>query len=427
MNPILRKELLLLYEKSEPNVNSVGYGFKKVNGIETGELAIIYGVNEKKPVESLSSSELIPRRININGESYQTDVNQQNVPELITCYTDPNNANIQRLRGNPVLLAPTKGGNQILQFPTSWVPAPGGGYFLAVGTLGFFAIDNFDNRVVGVTNSHVACYKRVYCSERDPLTELTDPYNTAQPHIWTNVNTDYYYPGALVSNAGALYQGYTYLKRYMPVSNTAMNYADCALMVGNPEVGWIDSNSYQMWGPTDQPQYTGYMPFASPTEIDNMLSTNPNLYSTGRTTGPKGWGPGPSCRLRCSRINEFTEVSDGQFLQDWGDCIRFEYQDGSVDPVAGGDSGSCLWADFSGTWKIVGLVFAGNPTLRYGLANRIDRVAAAMNIRAWDAGYTLNNTVPTQVTQSYPIGAPEGAQATVTVGGRVYYQAGFAY
>jgi len=31
------------------------------------------------------------------------------------------------------------------------------------------------------------------------------------------------------------------------------------------------------------------------------------------------------------------------------------------------------------------------------------------------------------VTESYPIGAPEGAQATVTVGGTVYYQAGFAY
>jgi len=427
MDPILRKELLLLYLNSKPNVNSVGYGFKKIGGVETDIPAIIYGVYEKKPASTLSSSELIPPRININGVSYRTDVNQQDDAKYVTCYTDSNDTNIQRLRGNPALLVPTKGGNQIIQFPTGWSPAPGGGFYISVGTLGFCAVDNFDNKVVGVTNSHVVCYKRLYCSERDPLTEISDPYNTAQPHVWTNVNTEMYNPSALVSDGGGIVLTYPYLKRYFPVTDIDINYVDCALMTPVNQNTWIDNNSYQIWGPTTQPQYTGYMPFATSGEIDNLLTTNPNLYSTGRTTGPKGWGPGPSCRLRCSMINEFTQVSDGDMLQDWGECIRFEYQDGSVDPVAGGDSGSCLWADFSGTWKIIGLVFAGNSTLRFGLANRIDRVAAAMNIRAWDATYSPNITASNMITESYPIGAPEGAQATVTVGGRVYYQAGFAY
>ncbi len=427
MDPVLRKELLLLYQNSDSNINSVGYGHKKIGSIETPELSVVYGVYEKKPLSSIATSQRIPSTLSINGTTYRTDVNEQDDPIFVTCYTDVNNINIQRLRGNPSLLAPTKGGNQIIQFPTGWSPAPGGGYYLSVGTLGFCAVDTIDNKVVGVTNSHVACYKRLFCSERDPLTELTDPYNTAQPHVWTNVNTDYYNPGALVSDAGGIVLTYPYLKRYLPVTDIGINYVDCALMTPSNQSGWIDNNSYQIWGPTTEPQYAGYMPFATSSEIDNLLTTNPNLYSTGRTTGPKGWGPGPSCRLRCSRINEFTQVNDGGMIQDWGECIRFEYQDGSVDPVAGGDSGSCLWADFGGIWKIIGLVFAGNPALRFGLANRIDRVAVAMNIRAWDASYLPNVTPSNQVLQEYPVGSPEGSQATVTVGGRLYYQAGFAY
>jgi hypothetical protein len=39
------------------------------------------------------------------------------------------------------------------------------------------------------------------------------------------------------------------------------------------------------------------MPFASTLEINNLLNSNPELYSSGRTTGAKG-SPGTLCPLR---------------------------------------------------------------------------------------------------------------------------------
>lgn len=426
MSLLNRKELLNIYLQSGPDVTSVRYAKKIIDGVETDELAIVHSVKKKKPLSEIPASQVIPSQLNIDGQTVRTDVVEETIPQLMTCYPDPNDANIQRLRGNPGLLSPTKGGNQIIQFPTAWIPAPGGGYYTSVGTLGFFAVDNYDNKVVGVTNSHVVCYNRLYCIERDPAVEVANPYNTAQQRPWTNVSPNTYFPGAVVSNGGTLFLGYEYLKRYMPVTNIGINYVDCALMVGNSSGTWVDQFSYQMWGPTTQPQNTAYMPFASSSEIDNLLITNPNLYSTGRTTGPKGWGPGASCILRCSAVNEFTEVTDGTFLQDWGDCIRFQYLDTSPDPVAGGDSGSCLWADFSGTFKIIGLVFGGNPGERYGLANRIDRVAATLNIRAWDSTYILNKSYPAQqLIAGFPVGSPEAAMANKNIDGIIFWQAGY--
>jgi hypothetical protein len=426
MDLLNRKELKKFFDDSSDNVTGVRYAKKIKNGVVTDELSIVHSVMKKKSIGDVDVKDRIPPYIAIDGQLFKTDVVEETLPVMMTCYTDSNNPNIQRLRGNPILLSPTKGGNQILQFPTGWQPAPGGGFYTSVGTLGFFAVDNYDNKVVGVTNSHVACYNRLYCSERDPNSELIDPYNTAQLHPWTNVQPNEYYPGAVVTNGVNLYLGYQYLKRYQPVTNDGMNFVDCALMIGNSESGWVDSASYQMWGPTDVTQNTQYMPFATTSEIDNLLSTNPNLYSTGRTTGPKGWGPGSSCILRCSAVNEYTVVSDGAFNQDWGDCIRFQYLDTSPDPVAGGDSGSCIWADFSGTWKIIGLVFAGNPTYRYGLANRIDRVASVMNIRAWDASYVLDKNYPAQtLITGFAPGSPEAAMATKTINGVVFWQAGY--
>ena len=59
------------------------------------------------------------------------------------------------------------------------------------------------------------------------------------------------------------------------------------------------------------------------------------------------------------------------------------------EPIAKGDSGSALLADFNGTREIVGLVFAGqpvsttDPTIIYGYANRIDDVVEQIGISAW--------------------------------------------
>jgi hypothetical protein len=154
--------------------------------------------------------------------------------------------------------------------------------------------------------------------------------------------------------------------------------------------------------------YTASMPFASTAEIDNLFNTNPALYSSGRTTGVKSG----SCELRFAGFMNTPIVFKKQnqdTLVQMVDCIKFVKADGTWDPLTsgsnasvcpypvwGGDSGSTLIANFGGTWKIIGLVFAGNGVRynpndgilfeqpsTYGLACRIDDVANELSIKAW--------------------------------------------
>jgi hypothetical protein len=60
------------------------------------------------------------------------------------------------------------------------------------------------------------------------------------------------------------------------------------------EITIIDfTSSFQQLGLT----YTSSMPFASTAEIDNLINNNYELFSSGRTTGPKG-SPDTLCPLR---------------------------------------------------------------------------------------------------------------------------------
>ena len=54
----------------------------------------------------------------------------------------------------------------------------------------------------------------------------------------------------------------------------------------------------------------------------------------------------------------------------------------SLSYISWEDSGSALAAYIDGVWKIIGLCFAGSTY--YGMACRIDNVAAQLNISAWD-------------------------------------------
>ena len=85
--------------------------------------------------------------------------------------------------------------------------------------------------------------------------------------------------------------------------------------------------------------------------------------------------------------------------QRFHNCFKFAYADNSNFPVAGGDSGSCVFAEMpNGQHKILGLVFAGNAgelddpntNPHYALCCRIDKIASAMNVRAWTEADTLN-------------------------------------
>ena len=54
-------------------------GEKIKNNETTGELAVVYTVKEKKPVDQLNIDNRIPKSIMIDGESVSTDVIEQDI------------------------------------------------------------------------------------------------------------------------------------------------------------------------------------------------------------------------------------------------------------------------------------------------------------------------------------------------------------
>lgn len=428
----LKTKIQDLFDSTPDSINSVSYGRKYKSGLETNDLCIVFGVDKKKRIEDLSQEEILPSEIIIDGKKYLTDVVESIMPTLLTCngYSPgvESNSNIQKLRGNPNLLYPFKGGQEIIKFPTDWTLVDGT-YSISIGTLGFFAVDNNDNKVVGVTNSHVAVSKYLYCDDQQNSEGLKiNPYNSCLPDF-TFKNGPKYYPGELAYDVStnSNYIVCQYIKRYRPFSTTKTNYVDGALLVMDTNA--VDGNSYKIHQPDGVADYTAYMPFATTAELDNLLNTDPTVYSTGRTTGPKGYGSTSDCQLRMTQINSTRNISFKQSVDSdtkitvFSDIIVYKYRDDSLYPSGGGDSGSALVAVISGVRKIIGLVFAGNST--EGLAIRIDRIANDLNIRAWDSNYILNKTLPTPEYRVAKVSFGYGGSDSVVIGGKQFYQAGF--
>ena len=284
-----------------------------------------------------------------------------------------------------------------------------------MGTLGFVGVDNQTNSLVGVSNNHVLIEDAFLANERSTSGEKSSIYENmvTQPNESGNYG---------LQNAIGI------VKKYVPLSGTSYyNSVDCALTTLNETD--IDSTSYRQYGMTG---WTQPLTFASTSEIDNLLSTNPNLFSAGRTTGPKGEG---DMKLFVDSIS--TTISINYNKQGtsttiyFEDCIRF-YASASTTPtgfvctypIAGGDSGSALVADFSGTRKIIGLVFAGsyfNGQVVRGLANRIDKVAEQMDISPWTGG-TVNYS-DTGNTQTHTVSGLS-SEPYIVLSGNTYWQAG---
>lgn len=430
----LQQQIEEIYNNTPDNINGVMLGYKYINGVQTDTLSVVYNVNKKKPITELSTDEIIPKSLNINNTEYPTDViEDSSIIEFVTCYTNyTSDPQILRLQGNPSLLTPLKGGQEIIQFPTGWTASAGGGYNAYLGTMGLIVVDNEDNRVIGLTNAHVLCETLLKNSDRS-LQQQTNPYNLYEQSQW--VDNNYYSPGAIVRNGSNLIVASNYLKRYSPYSSNTTNYIDvCVIGFNSAMSNLIGPSSYQIHQPTTTGQTFGYLPFASTTEINNLLSAQTvNLYSTGRTTGPKGWGSRSSCQLVVDGLFVSAGISVDGGVFDFGDLIRYRYADSSNFPIAGGDSGSIVLANLNGVIKVIGLAFAGNggsfsspsPGIHYGFACRIDRVASDMNIRAWDASYVINNTQPTaQVKTVYFDSASDPNGLTKIVNNNKYWNVG---
>jgi hypothetical protein len=399
--------------ESTPGINNVSYGFKFIGSKQTNELCIIYGVEEKKPLSELSPEEILPSEITVGDQVLRTDVFRISKVEILAC-----NAGCAELAGpssaaNRAFTRPLKGGLSITS--TNNV--------LTVGTMGFIGVHTETQTLVGVTNNHVTIQDAFFTSDRNLAGVIKNEYSPID-YVYQNGETG----SVPVDPAYTIGQSL----RYVPIlkQGSGINYVDCAIL--SLEAADVDIATSYLQAGVDPSEYVLPLPFASTSEIDNLLTTNPMIYSSGRTTGPKG---GPSCPMRIFSIFSSTILT--YKLQGTSTVCQFNDQivyvkpenDPSLSticayPVAGGDSGSALIADFGGVRKIIGLVFAGGSVddiVFYGYANRIDRVASELGIEAWD-GTAKGYVDPASIT--YKTTTNGSSNKILNCGGTNYWQVG---
>jgi len=392
-NEKIKKKIKEIREKY-PNVVTIGYGPKVTGGIQTSQISFVIGVKEKKKLSELTPEEIIPSSFWIDNVEILTDVKPVDNIQRVVC---PSQCTVNSNTGSRLVQRPIKGG---LQIGSDHNCFPGACY---IGTLGFIAVDYVSNCLVGVTNSHVTNTDLGGESRR-----YTSTWSNSQP-TYNGFNKRVGQP-----SPGGDYIGQ--LVRYVPTLSYN-NKVDGALIALSGSV--VDFNeSFKQFGLS----YNSPMEFATTSEIDNLLSTHSTggIYSSGRTTGPKGPGP---CELKISGINvDVDNVPNG-----FGFYNSIEYvrkNDDCVYPVNGGDSGSALIADFGGVWKIIGLVYAGSAEcqgcpFKWGIACRIDDVINELSIYAWDGSPKSFVSTVEYIT------VPGGSNSDmITCDGKEYWQLG---
>jgi len=411
----IKLKILELAKTNTFNVNSISYGYKFVNNVQTDELCILFSVNQKKPITKLLNSEIIPSSITVENQVLKTDVIEANTPELLVCNAGCGTQNGPNAVINKAFTRPLVGGLSITS----------NNLVTTVGTLGFIGVHTETQALVGVTNNHVLIQDAFYTSERNLGNLIKNEYAPIDS-VYQNGETGSIPPANFIV-------GQTL--RYVPIHQLPnVNKVDCSIFSLNQAD--IDAAPISASVMQAGVAYTNPLPFATTLEIDNLLVTNPMLFSSGRTTGPKG---GPLCPLRVSAL--FTafpiqyKLQGVQTFVTFQDQITFVKPDPATDPalvplcpnpIIPGDSGSALIADFAGERKIIGLVFAAGTdpvsgNILYGYANRIDDVASEMGIEAWD-GTNKNYVDPLSIQYITTVGG--STNKFITCATKDYWQVG---
>lgn len=416
-NDILDLITKYYYENTPDYVNCVSFGYKEVGGKLTDELCIIFNVDKKKPENQIAESEILPKIVEMSGYTFKTDVIESVTKFLAIEYcpssfytwqsTDPPNRNLYR---------PLRGGISV----TNWTKQSN-----KVGTLGFLAVDNDTNSLVGVSNNHVFVLDAWYASMRPPANGISNAYldKVTQPNdVYNGVSI--YGPNFEIGT----------VKKYVPLSSSTVstyyNRADAACTTINQSQ--IDPSS--SWLQVGMTGWSQPMEFATTAEIDNLLSTNPSLFSAGRTTGAKGEGV-------TKLLTYATNVTVGVAYNRQGSnyvatfertiAVRASASTTTIGnhcyfPIDSGDSGSALCADFSGVRKIIGLIYAGQFVpgtflCTTALANRIDDVATLLNLSSW-TGQTVSYS-DTSAAEYYCLSS-NSTDKSISITGNTFWQLG---
>jgi hypothetical protein len=438
-----------------PTGSSVGYGFKMAySGSRTGSLTGAITIYD----EGILSTGTASLQVFVPTSSYlDTGFTSQSIATLVTQYTNFPTGTADETISTQVIYAPGEittdacsstcyqgetyytGWGNTLSPPGTYTnlanrqtfrPLKGGVSItstshappyapLSVGTMGLICQDSASGALVGLTNNHVVIRDAFYTSQRtyaNPQNEfdLVDSSNTIQgDFVYQTGETQPVSPGGTREIGRVLRYVPMYTSASIVASPSLTNKVDAAIfsLYCTSSTGQTIIDFAALGGEQVGLTYGSTIPFASTAEIDNLLNTNYEFYSSGRTTGAKG-SPGTLCPLRIFGYMSFPisyQLQGNNTATYFTDVIAYVKPDSSASyspstpsaniqvcsyPVWGGDSGSTLIANIGGTWKIIGLVFAGNgipynPSIGYqvastiGFACRIDQVASQLGIKAW--------------------------------------------
>lgn len=419
----IKKQVTSIFD-STPSEVGVGFGFKIKDGVLTDEVGFTYIVPRKKPISELSEDELFPSTIEHDGTVYTTDVVEipQITPHGQYCFgTDPLPPADPQVSPNCFSWATVPPINRNYTRPLRGGVSLGSTAVTGAGTLGFIAVDVATQGLVGVTNNHV-----VIASSNDAF--FTGERNLSSVAIFNEsfpVNT-VRQPGGIDIVGPSLPQyeiGRTL--RYQPLRTpiNGTNTVDGAII----SVSQYDSSGAlvidvnESWKQAGITGITTPPQFASLSELNSMVSggynfSNTEIISAGRTTGAK---EGPcsdrlhllTCTVNVGPYNLQGGGSTAIFI-DQMSVVRVSSNNTlCVYPSCRGDSGSAMFANFGGQWKIIGILFAGGasdpqtgslpvgagfPTYYNGCSapspfpsiftfvNKITNVASELGIQAWD-------------------------------------------
>ena len=441
------------------SATSMYVGEKIKNNEPTGELAVVYTVKEKKPVDQLNTDSKIPKSIMIDGEDVSTDVVEQDIEyyfESDLCHNinDENdmalinkNRSLARVGTITSPVRRTGMGLQNLTYSIEYKNVNGVHNMfrgIKIGTLGVFARDEQDGNLVGLSNNHVLTpnfvtanlqgstsvnYKNntVICPADDQNisgTSVTTGYMTMYERT---VAADVEYKLGEVKRSWALQRLNNEIDAAICSVTIDLNSTETVLAIKATPGGDSDtSNSYIPVGMDID--YS--MKWATSSEIDALvIGGESKLFKSGWASGPVGYPvseSGKTCELYMSGAYFTSFVSSKQFKN----IIQYKGRNG-LDPSAGGDSGSPLCAEINGEWKIIGIHFAGGQDRKtgehHGLACRIDKIASKLKISQWD-GLNTNRSAPNnfcnEVEPKYAVFNGWRNEPTIVIDGKTYYQMG---
>lgn len=401
-------------EYATNNVVGVGIGRKITSGVYTPDEAIVFTVLEKKPVDELSESEIIPPTIKIDDKVYKTDVVQGTVMRPMSIppidYDEPYDDWRWKPTPNQVISSPYEGGARIDFEGVGWK-----------GTSGVLCKDNDTGAICVLTNCHVLADNNLTVGERS----VDD-----QPN----------YMNRFVTFSDGNRSGRVYKINH--ISKNTSNSSDCA--ISTIRSGFVNLvTSRKQAGMS----FSNVTKFATTSELD-ALTVGTRIYTSGATTGPKGeTGVFPpddrekTVKLFIIQTGYTTVVgplkrgNEPAFTAVMVDHVKFiaSRTDETGDPVypavMPGDSGSAVFAEIGGEMKIIGLVNLGGGDGYFGGFCRIDHVCDALNISEWPVD--ISNPLQNELLPYLDDEAPEyldvaglDSDPYKIVGGKKYWALG---